>query len=312
MPGALARRTLKAPAPTWWRGQRSYNFRMAGEGAPTPMGPGWWIASDGRWYPPHLHPSALVTAPAGGSTEPAPPPLLGGVSTAATGASPSGTVGAGELPPLFGGVTVPPADTRRTWVPPASPPPGSGYLRPGVPVADAGPSSGEIAAGTRRARHRRARKIAYRSVAVGLVVAAVAFGVDWYVTNHSVNRSPEAVAADFVVNYYGRHTLGLISDIEPSQVLTINYIPLSGFADSVLGDTQHGITATVEVVVCFPGAPSQPCDTAGDGLDESIPVIDIHGSWYVDVNQLPSCQGVGGEVACLPADNDGGAVVPTP
>lgn len=21
------------------------------------MGPGWWIASDGRWYPPHLHPS---------------------------------------------------------------------------------------------------------------------------------------------------------------------------------------------------------------------------------------------------------------
>jgi len=23
-------------------------------------GPGWWIASDGRWYPPELHPSALA------------------------------------------------------------------------------------------------------------------------------------------------------------------------------------------------------------------------------------------------------------
>ena len=21
------------------------------------QGPGWWIASDGKWYPPHLHPS---------------------------------------------------------------------------------------------------------------------------------------------------------------------------------------------------------------------------------------------------------------
>jgi uncharacterized RDD family membrane protein YckC len=28
------------------------------------QGPGWWIASDGKWYPPHLHPSVAELAPA--------------------------------------------------------------------------------------------------------------------------------------------------------------------------------------------------------------------------------------------------------
>ena len=27
------------------------------------QGPGWWIASDGKWYPPHLHPSAAQLPP---------------------------------------------------------------------------------------------------------------------------------------------------------------------------------------------------------------------------------------------------------
>ena len=27
------------------------------------QGPGWWIASDGRWYPPHLHPSVVQAPP---------------------------------------------------------------------------------------------------------------------------------------------------------------------------------------------------------------------------------------------------------
>src|ERR1700677_5055919 len=26
-------------------------------------GPGWWLASDGKWYPPHLHPSELAPPP---------------------------------------------------------------------------------------------------------------------------------------------------------------------------------------------------------------------------------------------------------
>jgi hypothetical protein len=29
----------------------------------TSQGPGWWLASDGKWYPPHLHPSVRVDRP---------------------------------------------------------------------------------------------------------------------------------------------------------------------------------------------------------------------------------------------------------
>ncbi len=28
-----------------------------------PQGPGWWIASDGKWYPPELHPSVREDSP---------------------------------------------------------------------------------------------------------------------------------------------------------------------------------------------------------------------------------------------------------
>jgi uncharacterized RDD family membrane protein YckC len=31
------------------------------------QGPGWWIASDGKWYPPHLHPSVVLAPPPPGS-----------------------------------------------------------------------------------------------------------------------------------------------------------------------------------------------------------------------------------------------------
>ena len=27
------------------------------------QGPGWWIASDGKWYPPELHPSVTEATP---------------------------------------------------------------------------------------------------------------------------------------------------------------------------------------------------------------------------------------------------------
>ncbi len=33
-----------------------------------PEGPGWWIASDGRWYPPELHPSVRDDPPTPSTT----------------------------------------------------------------------------------------------------------------------------------------------------------------------------------------------------------------------------------------------------
>jgi hypothetical protein len=60
------------------------------------QGPGWWIASDGKWYPPETHPSYSVPA----APEPAPAPV---------GAAPLDPDGA--LPTLF------PTTPRGPWVP---------------------------------------------------------------------------------------------------------------------------------------------------------------------------------------------------
>ncbi len=53
------------------------------------QGPGWWIASDGKWYPPHLHPSVRV---------PEPPDAGGGPLTVVTGPSSVYPDHAGEPP----------------------------------------------------------------------------------------------------------------------------------------------------------------------------------------------------------------------
>ena len=34
----------------------------------TSQGPGWWVASDGKWYPPHLHPSVRIPGPSEAAT----------------------------------------------------------------------------------------------------------------------------------------------------------------------------------------------------------------------------------------------------
>jgi hypothetical protein len=36
----------------------------------TSQGPGWWLASDGKWYPPELHPSRRPAPPEGAEAEP--------------------------------------------------------------------------------------------------------------------------------------------------------------------------------------------------------------------------------------------------
>jgi hypothetical protein len=60
-------------------------------------GPGWWIASDGKWYPPHLHPS--VGVPDGPTSEqPGGSPLDGGAGSD-LGPRPAPTDGFSGAPP---------------------------------------------------------------------------------------------------------------------------------------------------------------------------------------------------------------------
>ena len=78
------------------------------------QGPGWWMASDGKWYPPEQHPNYVAPPP-----PPAPPP-------APPAAPPPGPPSAAGPPP---GSAVPPAP----WAQP--PVPGSPVPTYGVPMA---------------------------------------------------------------------------------------------------------------------------------------------------------------------------------
>jgi hypothetical protein len=74
------------------------------------QGPGWWIASDGRWYPPELHPDC-----------PAPP----------AAAAPSIHYGFGPMPPASEPA---PTDSLATWAPSVAPPVEAPVV-PGYPIA---------------------------------------------------------------------------------------------------------------------------------------------------------------------------------
>lgn len=63
----------------------------------TPLGPGWWQASDGSWYAPEQHPDALA-APAPPTPTPTPTPLSPSPPSATPPPGASGFSGAG-LPP---------------------------------------------------------------------------------------------------------------------------------------------------------------------------------------------------------------------
>ena len=65
------------------------------------QGPGWWIASDGKWYPPHLHPSVRI---------PEPPAVEGDFRSPETHT----VVPTGEMPASGAGWPVGPSPTRRS------------------------------------------------------------------------------------------------------------------------------------------------------------------------------------------------------
>ncbi|HUI03652.1 MAG TPA: RDD family protein [Acidimicrobiales bacterium] len=61
------------------------------------QGPGWWMASDGKWYPPERHPDYVAPAPPPppAAPPPAPPPAAGPPS----GLPPYGAPAPGAVPP---------------------------------------------------------------------------------------------------------------------------------------------------------------------------------------------------------------------
>ena len=67
------------------------------------QGPGWWIASDGKWYPPELHPSVRAKAQADGEAAGAGQDLAGedGPDHGRWDHSQRSTKGGPKIPDLF-------------------------------------------------------------------------------------------------------------------------------------------------------------------------------------------------------------------
>jgi len=75
----------------------------------TAQGPGWWLASDGKWYPPELWtgppnagPAGMPTTQPSVPTSPGPAPAYGAASTPPT------APGYGQYPPYGAGATATP------------------------------------------------------------------------------------------------------------------------------------------------------------------------------------------------------------
>jgi len=99
------------------------------------QGPGWWFASDGKWYPPHAHPSAVQAPPP--PTLPPPPIAQTQPVTSFLGA------GGGTNGPSYGTPPVLPAQwPTGPFVPPTypagyGPPPGmapAAYQNPNIRI----------------------------------------------------------------------------------------------------------------------------------------------------------------------------------
>ena len=66
----------------------------------TSQGPGWWLASDGKWYPPELWTGASAQGPAGSTAQPGQPTSPALPTYPAQGPV-SGAVYAGTVPPGY-------------------------------------------------------------------------------------------------------------------------------------------------------------------------------------------------------------------
>ena len=242
----------------------------------TAEGPGWWIASDGRWYPPELHPDTA-----------APPPS--------------------PLPSLFSSG---PAGGQAMPTPPATPAP-PGFTPPGplpavvvYPERGARPTAAPVATQSSAAQPVARRKGRSKWPTVLIVVgllAGAAGGITALVL--SLKTAPtfsnaSGVATDFVevgaAQSYGRMT----SDVEPSQRGSFDAQSesdkLFGVAElggepyvTTAGDAVQGNDSIINVVACFnPGGETSCVPNVSSELTLRIPAAEVGGNWYVDASQL--------------------------
>lgn len=272
-----------------------------------PQGEGWWIASDGRWYAPELHPDAAAAAPAGGESPlrqpeggwaapagetsllrqpegawaaPAPDPWIARMQAqAAAGSSPTGA-GAGD-------------GAGATWAAPGSGPPPRRLRGRGLP-----------------------RRKAFVVVPGVVLLAGVGVGLAVVLNRSPAPNTPRAVAQQAVADFQRGSLASLCNLVLPSAqqacraamtVASALTVTTHDLAVGVVSRQGSEALAVLTGTVCAsgPGAATPQCDSNSDpnaALDQSgsfaeaytrangssqsgpsftLPLIEQGGNWYL-------------------------------
>ena len=285
----------------------------------TAPGPTWWQASDGRWYPPELHPDRR-NAPPSSAPSPGPPP------------APSPAPSPAGLPPLPAVGAAPSAG--RPPVPEPSVATGSGPgstavrtaypypVRPGFGDAPIGAGTGFVAGVSNQtaigspdrnrptATRTRSRVRPLRVVVLVVLVAAIGIGTV-YVTSaaghrrftsimngltpgngptSAVHNTPSLVAQDFAVAFAANDQERVNGDLAPGEELVVGDDEGQNVNAVPQQTATNGPDTVVALVVC--SVDVDPCGPASPGSAvEEIPTRQYGGRWYVVASDFPSCTG---------------------
>jgi hypothetical protein len=227
------------------------------EGAPAP---GWWLASDGNWYPPELHP--YPSPPVATMVIDAPAPDM---------TAPDMTV------PDMTAPQAPSGKRRRRH----------GVRRRSPEMKGFEDNHFEV---RRRPQPVSKKKRGHLTIPMTmLVIAAVAAGagyVGFKLTHPSPNRSPGSVALDFYEHLQRGDFSGISADVDPADqvavaekayslpVVQADMTALHSLNLLVEKSQQSATTGTVVLSECNA---SFSCAESG-----TIPVAKVGGKWYVD------------------------------
>ncbi|HEY7947479.1 MAG TPA: hypothetical protein VID75_07380 [Acidimicrobiales bacterium] len=271
-------------------------------------GPGWWIASDGKWYPPHLHPSVRVDPPIPGdatsTTQDVSPTADAGASVPwSTDTPQEPTTPSWQTPPRYvGQAASSTSDVPGTSeVPGTSDVPGPG-ADPGAPYSQWSYGPWSDAATTAAGPKKRSRTpiAAALSVLVVLLLLAGAFVV------FGGSKSASAEVIDAVNSTLGDKT----AQIDMNETITAAGRVLTAKGTGGIDFTHEALEVNLNANVDGQQLPIQVNDVSGviyekiPGLDQLIPgkswiSIDLSALQNAANAQNPSAQGVGADPSVM-------------
>jgi hypothetical protein len=229
------------------------------------QGPGWWLASDQKWYPPEAQQIAAYSPPTSAPVAPPAPRLNGKKSKKAK------VVGSPRHPGVW--------DDR-----------GTGHGLSGIAGAPIGPPEMD------KKRYALSRPLTF--VVAIILIGAATFGVvklGTYLKNGGdppAHESPSAVATSFTEAFLQTNASTANADLPPGEAQTFVNNEETNFSNASFEVSSVTMTSPTTAVVTITACPEMgtPCSSQLKGeLTGQLPVTQIKGMWYVDLKYIYGC-----------------------